>query len=120
MHIITGGTGRVGSALAEALLKKGEQVTIISRSSKRAKEWMSKGAQFAVADIYDTVALHEIFKKGKSIFILNPPADPMTDTPVQERKTVASLHSQGIILVTSAFCMNWSKMLQRCRILIAS
>ena len=91
MHIITGGTGHVGSALAEALLKKGEKVTIISRSSKSAKEWMSKGAQIAVADIYDTVALHEIFKKGKSIFILNPPADPMTDTPVQERKTVASL-----------------------------
>lgn len=91
MHIITGGTGRVGSALAEALLKKGEKVTIISRSSKSAKEWMSKGAQIAVADIYDTVSLQEIFKKGKSIFILNPPADPMTDTPVQERKTAASL-----------------------------
>jgi uncharacterized protein YbjT (DUF2867 family) len=91
MHIITGGTGRVGSALAEALLKKGEKVTIISRSSKSAKEWMSKGAEIAVADIYDTVALQEIFKKGKSIFILNPPADPMTDTPAQERKTAASL-----------------------------
>jgi uncharacterized protein YbjT (DUF2867 family) len=91
MHIITGGTGRVGSALAEALLRKGEKVTIISRSSKSAKEWMSKGAQIAVADIYDTFTLHEIFKKGKSIFILNPPADPMTDTPLQERKTAGSL-----------------------------
>lgn len=91
MHIITGGTGRVGSALAEALLRKGEKVTIISRSSKSAKEWMSKGAQIAVVDIYDTVTLHEIFKKGKSIFILNPPADPMTDTALQERKTAASL-----------------------------
>src|SRR5689334_15511169 len=91
MHIITGGTGRVGSALANALLRKGEKVTIISRSSKSAKEWMSKGAQIAVADIYDTVTLHEIFKKGRSIFILNPPADPMTDTPLQERKTAASL-----------------------------
>jgi uncharacterized protein YbjT (DUF2867 family) len=91
MHIITGGTGRVGSALAEALLKNGEKVTIISRSSKSAKDWMSKGAQIAVVDIYDTAALHEIFKTGKSIFILNPPADPMTNTPVQERKTATSL-----------------------------
>ena len=91
MHIITGGTGRVGSALADALLRRGEKVTIISRSSKSAKEWMSKGAQIAVADIYDTVTLQEIFKKGKSIFILNPPADPMSDTPVQERKTATSL-----------------------------
>ena len=91
MHIITGGTGRVGSALAEALLKNGEQVTIISRSSRHAKDWICKGAQFSVVDVYDTAALHEIFKTGKSIFILNPPADPMTNTPVQERKTAASL-----------------------------
>jgi uncharacterized protein YbjT (DUF2867 family) len=91
MHIITGGTGHVGSALAHTLLEKDEMVTIISRSSESAKEWMSKGAQIAVADIYDTEALHEIFKRGKSIFILNPPADPMTDTSVQERKTVASM-----------------------------
>lgn len=91
MHIVTGGTGRVGSALAETLLRKGEKVTIISRSSNSAKEWMSKGAQIEVADIYDTDALQEIFKKGKSIFILNPPADPMTNTPLQERKTATSL-----------------------------
>ena len=91
MHIVTGGTGRVGSALAETLLRKGEKVTIISRSSNSAQKWMSKGAQIEVADIYDTDALQEIFKKGKSIFILNPPADPMTNTPLQERKTAASL-----------------------------
>lgn len=91
MNIITGGTGHVGSALADALLKKGKKVTIISRNSEKAQEWISKGANFAVADIYDTPALHEIFKKGKTIFVLNPSADPMTDTTVQERKTVASL-----------------------------
>lgn len=91
MHIITGGTGQVGSALAETLLKKGQPVTIISRSSKSAPEWKAKGVHFAVADIYDTTALHEIFQTGKSVFVLNPPADPMTNTSVQERKTAASL-----------------------------
>jgi uncharacterized protein YbjT (DUF2867 family) len=91
MNIITGGTGPVGSALAETLLKKGEKVTIISRSSTRAKEWAKKGALFAVADIYDTDAMHEIYKTAKSVFVLNPSADPTTNTPVQERKTVASL-----------------------------
>ncbi|MDQ6902811.1 MAG: hypothetical protein M3139_07355 [Bacteroidota bacterium] len=47
---------------------------------------MHKGAQISVADIYDTAALDEIFKTGKSIFILNPPAGPMTDTPVPGKK----------------------------------
>jgi uncharacterized protein YbjT (DUF2867 family) len=91
MHIITGGTGQVGTALVEALLKKGEPVTIISRSSKAAARWKAKGARWAVADIYDTETLHDIFKTGKTVFLLNPPADPMTNTNVQERKTVASL-----------------------------
>jgi uncharacterized protein YbjT (DUF2867 family) len=91
MNIITGGTGQVGSALANTLLKKGEKVTITSRTSARAKEWLDKGANFAVADVYDTAALQEIFKTGKSIFILNPPADPLTNIDVQERKTVHSL-----------------------------
>lgn len=91
MNIITGGTGRVGSALAEALLRKGEAVTIISRNSKAAAEWKAKGANIVVADIYDTEALHEIFKKATSVFLLNPSADTMTDTTLQERKTAASL-----------------------------
>ena len=91
MHIITGGTGQVGSALAKALLQEGQPVTIISRSSKDAGKWQAQGAQWAVADIYDTTALHDIFKTGQSVFLLNPPADPMTDTSVQERKTAASL-----------------------------
>jgi len=91
MNIITGGTGQVGSALANTLLKKGEKVTIISRSSTSAKDWIDRGANFAIADVYDTAALHEIFQTGQSIFILNPPADPMTNIDVQERKTVHSL-----------------------------
>lgn len=91
MHIITGGTGRVGSALAEELLKIGEQVTIVTRSSENGRELVERGAKLAVADIYDTDALHEIFKTGKTIFVLNPPADPATNTSAQELKTVGSL-----------------------------
>ncbi len=91
MNLITGGTGQVGSALANALLEKGQPVTIISRSSKAAGKWQALGAQWAVADVYDTPALHEIFKTAQSVFLLNPPADPMTNTSVQERKTASSL-----------------------------
>ena len=91
MNIISGGTGQIGSALANTLLKNGEAVTIISRSSKYAADWQAKGAKFAVADIYDTEGLQDIFKTGKNIFVLNPPADPLTDTDLQERKTGASL-----------------------------
>jgi uncharacterized protein YbjT (DUF2867 family) len=91
MHVITAGTGQVGGALAKALLQKGQPVTIVSRSSKFAAQWQAQGARWAVADVYDTLALHEIFQTAQSVFLLNPPADPMTDTSVQERKTAMSL-----------------------------
>ena len=66
-------------------------MTIISRSAAKAKEWTKKGAAFKVADIYDTEALHTIFKEGRRIFVLNPPADPSSDTTAQELKTASSL-----------------------------
>lgn len=91
MHIITGGTGHVGSAVAEALISKGEQITIVSRSSQDAKAWIDKGATVAVADVYDVAAIHEIFKTGDTVFLLNPPADPRTDTDKQELKTATAL-----------------------------
>jgi uncharacterized protein YbjT (DUF2867 family) len=62
MHIILGGTGHVGSAAADALLARGQAVTIVSR-----------------------------FRQGNRLFLLNPPAPPSTDTAAEERKSLASI-----------------------------
>lgn len=91
MHIITGGTGNVGTVLSHALLDKKEKITIVSRSSMNVERWASQGAHVAVADIYNTEAIHEIFQTGSAIFLLNPPADPMTDVETLELKSVNSL-----------------------------
>lgn len=89
--MITGGTGQVGSALARALLRMGEPVTIVSRNPQAAAAWTSQGASFAVCDIRDTKALHKVFMNAKKVFVLNPPADPTTDTSAEERRTADSL-----------------------------
>jgi len=91
MHIITGATGHVGSAVAESLLKQGEKVLVITRSKKKAESWKQKGAEAEVADIHDTETLHEIFKKGKRLFLLNPPAPPDTDTVKEEQRSLQSM-----------------------------
>ncbi len=91
MHIIMGGTGHVGSATADALLAQGQAVTIISRSAAKAGPWQQKGAQVARVDVHDPAALHEVFRKGRRLFLLNPPAPPSTDTDAEERKSVASI-----------------------------
>ena len=91
MYIIMGGTGHVGSAVAHDLLAQGQPVTIISRSAAKAPYWQQKGARVALVDVHDTAALHEVFRQGKRLFLLNPPADPSTDTDTRERESLASM-----------------------------
>jgi len=91
MHIILGGTGHIGSALAEALIAKGEKVTIVSHDQNKREEWEQKGAEFAVVDIFDEQPLRQVFNRGERLFLLNPPAAPSTDTVAREKKSLAAI-----------------------------
>ncbi|WP_316813622.1 NmrA family NAD(P)-binding protein [Pedobacter heparinus] len=91
MHIILGGTGNIGSVVASRLLEKGELVTIISHDEKKRKEWEDKGATVAVVDVLEVDKLRKVFDAGERLFLLNPPADPSTDTAKQEEKTVTAI-----------------------------
>lgn len=91
MHIILGATGHVGSAVAQQLVQDGEPVTIISRHPEKATALTNKGAKIANVDVYNTSALHEVFLQGDRLFLLNPPAEPDTDTATEEKKTLHSI-----------------------------
>ncbi|MDP5281442.1 NAD(P)H-binding protein [Sphingomonas sp. DG1-23] len=91
MHIILGGTGHVGSAVAETLLAKGEPVTVVGHDPAKANAWEAKGAKFAKADVHDEAALREVLRTGRHAFLLNPPAAVTTDTDVEERRTIAAI-----------------------------
>jgi uncharacterized protein YbjT (DUF2867 family) len=91
MHIVLGGTGHVGSAVARRLLAGGQPVTIVSRDGRRRDQWERLGAAFAVADVLDADALREVFRRGRRAFLLNPPAAPSGDTDAQERRSVAAI-----------------------------
>lgn len=91
MYAIMGGTGHVGSAVAEALLSRGEQVTIITRAAAGPSRLRDQGASFARADVEDVDSLRAAFRGAKRAFLLNPPADVARDTDAVERRTVAKL-----------------------------
>ena len=65
MHIILGATGHVGSALAQALLERSEPVTVVTRDAHKAEALRTKGAHVAQVDVFDTHALHQVFRGGK-------------------------------------------------------
>jgi uncharacterized protein YbjT (DUF2867 family) len=91
MNIILGGTGHVGSETAKTLLSRNEPVTIVSHSEEKKSDWEQKGARFAVADVHDTEALAEVFKTGRDLFLLNPPASPSVDTVKEEKRSLYSI-----------------------------
>ena len=76
MHVILGGTGHIGSALAQALLDCDEPVLIVTHDADKRSDWGARGAEVAVVDVADTHALREVFRRGTRAFLLNPPADP--------------------------------------------
>jgi uncharacterized protein YbjT (DUF2867 family) len=100
MYIVLGGTGRVGSEVATALLSRGESVTVVTRKAAAVDPWTRRGAHVTIADVHDVVALRRVFQQGKRLFLLNPAADPSTDTDVEERRTVdtisAALEGSGL------------------------
>lgn len=90
-YAILGGTGHIGAALSDQLLKANKQVIIIGHNADKQKQWNAKGANYEIADILDSEKLHSIFLKAERIFILNPPADPKGDAESQEIKQVDSI-----------------------------
>jgi uncharacterized protein YbjT (DUF2867 family) len=91
MHIILGGTGNVGSAVAQALLKRREPVLIVTRDPSKAKRLRQDGVDVAVADVHDVETLRGIFRQGRRLFLLNPPAAPSSDTVAEERRSLAAI-----------------------------
>jgi uncharacterized protein YbjT (DUF2867 family) len=93
MYVILGGTGQVGSATARALLDDGQEVTIVTRNCSHGTDLRDAGAKIAVANVRDVDALKGVFRSGKRAFLLNPPADPSSDTDKEERANVAAIVS---------------------------
>jgi NAD(P)H dehydrogenase (quinone) len=73
MYAIMGITGRVGGALANALLASGSRVRGIVRDASKAAEWTARGADLAVADYDDAAALGVAFSGTDGVFVMIPP-----------------------------------------------
>jgi uncharacterized protein YbjT (DUF2867 family) len=72
MHIITGASGQVGSAVAANLIKKGESVKGIIRNEKKAGKLKEQGASVGIADIHDPEALAGACRDGHTFFAITP------------------------------------------------
>lgn len=63
--LVTGGAGYIGSVVADALLKRGYDVTVFDDLSHGDRAAVPKGAALVIGDIGDRAALDNIFQSGK-------------------------------------------------------
>jgi len=73
MITILGATGHVGGKIADILIKKGEKVRLVARSTERLRPFVSKQAQALAGDALDTEFLVKAFKDTDAVFTLIPP-----------------------------------------------
>lgn len=74
MYAITGITGKVGGALARALLADNHPVRAVLRDVHKAQAWEALGCEIAFAEMDDVTALTRAFEGTQGVFIL-PPSD---------------------------------------------
>ncbi|WP_175945970.1 NmrA family NAD(P)-binding protein [Caballeronia sp. BCC1704] len=82
MYAITGISGQVGGALADALLQAGQSVRAVVRDAKKGEPWAARGCEVANARMNDANALAQAFEGAHGVFILLPPQfDPSPGFP---------------------------------------
>jgi len=65
--LVTGATGFVGSHVVEALLERGERVTVLARSAHKAERLVERGARLVVGDLDDRAALRDAVRDQDTI-----------------------------------------------------
>lgn len=72
MFVVSGATGRVGSAVAHNLLAADRPVRVIVRSANSARDWERAGAQVAVLDLRSSDALESALEGAEGFFAMLP------------------------------------------------
>ncbi|MBB6462424.1 NmrA family NAD(P)-binding protein [Flammeovirga kamogawensis] len=73
MYLVIGSTGNTGKYVANELLDKGQEVRVIGRDQNKLQDFISRGADFKIGDLYDKEFVEEIFEDIEAAYIVTPP-----------------------------------------------
>src|SRR3954451_10999478 len=110
--LVTGGAGFIGSNLVDALVERGDDVTVVDNISTGRRENLTgaleRGAELVEADIRDGAAMSDlvgrlrpeaIFHLAAQIDVRHSVADPATDASINVGGTInmlAAAHEAGV------------------------
>jgi uncharacterized protein YbjT (DUF2867 family) len=93
MYTVTGITGKVGAAVARALLSADQPVRAVVRDGGKGAPWADLGCEIAVADLVDAGALAKAFEGTEGVFAMLPPVFDPTPGFHEARAFIASMHT---------------------------
>lgn len=73
LYVVTGVSGRTGSAAACTLLKAGKRVRVVVRDAAKGNVWSNLGAEVAIANFTDISALSNALSGTDGAYIISPP-----------------------------------------------
>jgi uncharacterized protein YbjT (DUF2867 family) len=79
MYVIAGATGNTGKPIAEALLKAGKKVRIVSRDEAKAAPLVAQGAEWINGSSTDRATLTKAFQGATAAYVLIPPSPQAVD-----------------------------------------
>jgi len=77
--VLTGSLGHISKPLAQQLISKGHNVTLISSSSQRQEEITALGATPAIGSVTDAGFLTRTFKGADAVYTMVPPPSNYSD-----------------------------------------
>ena len=99
--IVTGGAGFIGSHVVEALLARGDDVTVVDDLSNGKRENVPDGARLVVADIRDG-GLGPVFEKARPEVVFHLAAQVDVRVSVERPAHDASVNVIGTVAVLEA------------------
>jgi NAD(P)H dehydrogenase (quinone) len=92
MYAITGITGHVGGVIGNLLLEKKVPVRAVVRSVEKGKAWKLKGAEPAIAELYDEGSLQRAFTGCDGVFVMTPTLFESNDPMAEHDRMLTALY----------------------------
>ncbi len=100
--IVTGGAGFIGSHVVDALLARGDEVTVLDDLSSGAAERVAGGAELKVLDIVDGAALRAVVEEVRPEAIYHLAAQASVVVSVEDPLRDCQVNVEGTLNVVQA------------------
>ncbi len=107
MIVVTGATGRTGSAATHALLAKGEKVRVVGRNAKKLAPFVEQGAEALICDVGDVASMTRAFEGASAVYLVLPEDIAQQDLRAHQER-VSDSYAAAIANANVRFVVNLS------------